>query len=67
MDINLSIVDLKGLRVKNLGSAPVPVTDDFRTFWDGTDEKGDDPGAGVYILRIQIGSDSHQKYSLSWI
>jgi photosystem II stability/assembly factor-like uncharacterized protein len=53
--VDVSIFDASGRRVRSLASGPLPAGR-HALRWDGRDDRGRDPGAGVYYVRASAAS-----------
>jgi len=58
--VKLAIYDAAGRRVRRLVSAVRP-SGYHRVFWDGRDEAGALTASGVYLIRLQTGSDTRSR------
>lgn len=61
--VNLTIYDIRGRRVKTLRDAVLTAGKHY-LIWDGCDSDGRNVGGGVYLLRMQAGSDSFSRKML---
>jgi hypothetical protein len=52
-DVELSVYDPAGRRVRTLVSGPMPAGS-HRTVWDGTDDRGEAVHGGVYFSRLSL-------------
>ena len=56
--VEASVFNVQGRRVRTLASGP-QAAGKRRLYWDGRNDRGADPGAGVYFLRTRVGSALH--------
>ncbi|MCY3761797.1 MAG: hypothetical protein OXH50_11160, partial [Gemmatimonadetes bacterium] len=55
--VGISVLDLSGRRVRQLLAAP-QAGGSFTVTWDGEDERGVKVAPGIYLVRIELDSDS---------
>ncbi len=62
-EVDVTIFDLAGRRVRSLSSGPMDAGDHTLT-WDGRDDQGRATGAAVYLVRLTAGGqvESHKLY-----
>ena len=56
--VDLAVFDLAGRRVRTIASGPAR-PGRFSSSWDLRNVHGEGAAAGVYFVRLQIGSESH--------
>jgi hypothetical protein len=59
-EVTLVVYDVAGREIKRVAEGQKPVGS-YTAVWSGTDERGFQVPSGVYLVRLQAGSDVHTK------